>query len=277
MILREAVILKRKTAVISYNKVQSELCRKLTERGCECQEISFYNTHLLKEHLEGFEDIILPFPSKRENIGFLTEGAELSQVLGEKHTVIGGLIEDEIKKDLDEARIPYIDYFENEDYVLKNAFITSQGALRLLLENTESFLVGKNVLITGFGRIGKSLAVMLKALGMNVFVAARSETARAEAEAMGFTAFNLSKMKSTLFYYSFIFNTVPFLIFSDEDIKRIPKSIVYFELASKPYGADRDSFDNYLKKYVAGAALPGKLFPEAVAENIAHFIESRGR
>ena len=70
MFLREAVSLKRKTAVVSYNKVQSELCRKLKEGGWDCQEISFYNTHLLKEHLESFENIILPFPSKRENIGF---------------------------------------------------------------------------------------------------------------------------------------------------------------------------------------------------------------
>ncbi len=269
--------MKRKTAVISYNKVQSELCRKLTEKGCECQEISFYNTHLLKEHLESFENIILPFPSKRENIGFLTEGAELSQVLGENHTVIGGLIDDEFKRDLVEAGIPYIDYFENEAYVLKNAYITSQGAVRLLLENTESFLVGKNVLVTGFGRIGKSLAAMLRALGMNVFVAARSETARAEAEAMGLSALSIPKMKSTLFYYSFIFNTVPSRIFTDEDIKRLPKSTVYFELASKPYGADRESFDNHLKRYVSAAALPGKLYPEAVAENIARFIDSQGR
>lgn len=277
MILREAVRLKRKTAVISYNKVQTELCKKLAEKGFECQEVSFYNTHLLKEYLEGFENIILPFPSKRENIGFLTEGAELSQVLGENHTVIGGLFDEEIKKDLDEARIPYIDYFENEAYVLKNAYITSQGAIKLLLGNTEDFLVGKNALITGFGRIGKSLALMLKALGINVFVAARSESARAEAEALGFTALTLSKMKSTLFYYSFIFNTVPYRIFADEDIKRISKGTVYFELASKPYGAERESFEGYLKSYVSAAALPGKLFPVAVAENIALFIESRGR
>lgn len=269
--------MKRKTAVISYNKVQTELCKKLAEMGFECQEVSFFNTHLLKEHLESFESIILPFPSKRENIGFLTEGAELSYVLGENHTVIGGLIDDEIKNDLEEARIPYIDYFENEAYVLKNAYITSQGAVRLLLENTEDFLVGKNALITGFGRIGKSLAIMLKALGMNVFVAARNETARAEAKAMGFGALSLSKMKSTLFYYSFIFNTVPDRIFTDEDIKRLPKSTVYFELASKPYGAEKESFDNHLKCYVSAAALPGKLFPEAVAENIARFIDSQGR
>lgn len=274
MILKEAVSLKRKTAVISYNKVQLELCRKLSEKGYECQEVSFFNTHLLKEHLESFESIILPFPSKRENIGFLTEGAELSRVLGESHTVIGGLIDDEIKRDLDEAGIPYIDYFENEAYVLKNAYITSQGAVRLLLENTEDLLVCKNVLVTGFGRIGKSLAAILKALGMNVFVAARSETARAEAEAMGLSALNLSKMKSTLFYYSFIFNTVPDRIFTDDDIKRLPKSTVYFELASKPYGADREGFDNYLKKFVSAAALPGKFYPEAVAENIVRFIES---
>lgn len=269
--------MKEKTAVISYNKVQTELCKKLAEKGFECQEVSFFNTHLLKEHLEAFESIILPFPSKRENISFLNDGSDLSGVLNENHTVIGGLIDEEIKTDLEEAGIAFIDYFESEAYVLKNACITSQGAVRLLLENTEDFLVGKNVLITGFGRIGKSLALMLKALGMNVFIAARSEKARAEAEALGMGSLTLTQMKSTLFYYSFIFNTVPHMIFSDEDIKKLPKSAVYFELASKPYGAEKEAFETHFRSYVFASALPGKLTPKAVAENIAGYITSRGR
>lgn len=277
MFLREAVSLKKKIAVISYNKVQTQLCKKLTEKGCECQEVSFLNTHLLKEYLEGYETVVLPFPSKIENISFLSHGAQLSQLLTENHTVIGGMLDDEIKKDLDEARIPYIDYFQSEAYVLKNAYITSQGAVKLLLENTESFIVGKNVLITGFGRIGKSLAMMLKSLGMNVFVAARSERALAEAEAMGFGAISFSQMKSTLFYYSFIFNTVPFRILSEDDVKKLLRSTVYFELASRPYGAEAEDFEAHLKRYVSGAALPGKLYPEAVAENIAGFILSKWR
>lgn len=269
--------MKRKIAVISFNKVQTELCKKLSEKGCECQEVSFFNTHLLKEHLESFENIVIPFPSKRENISFLTDGVNLSDVLHGNQMVIGGLIGAEIKDDLDAAGIPYIDYFESESYVLKNAYYTSQGAVRLLLENTEDFLVGKNVLITGFGRIGKSLAVMLKALGMNVYVAARSEKALAEAESMGFGALSLSKMKSTLFYYNFIFNTVPHRIFDEADIKKLPKSTVYFELASSPFGAERDDFEKHLKNYVFASALPGKLLPEAVAENVASFIILKGR
>ncbi len=269
--------MKRKTAVISFNKVQTELCKKLSEKGCECQEVSFFNPHLLKEHLESFENIILPFPSKRENISFLTEGANLSEVLHENQTVIGGLIEEQIKDDLDTAGIPYVDYFESEAYVLKNAYFTSQGAVRLLLENTEDFLVGKNVLITGFGRIGKSLAAMLKNLGMNVFVAARSEKALAEATMSGFGVFGIPQIKSTLFYYNFIFNTVPHRIFDEADIKKLPKSTVYFELASSPFGAEREDFEAHLKNYVFASALPGKFLPEAVAENIASFIFLKGR
>ena len=256
--------------------MQNALCKILTDKGVCCKSVE--NIHGMNEKsFEDFNRIILPFPSRSDKIRFLSKGEKLSDYLTEKQTVTGGMFSEDIIQDLEEHGIGYNDYFTSEAYVLKNAFITSQGVLRLLLENAKAFLPGKKVLITGFGRIGRSLALMLKSLGMKVFVAARSESALCEAQALGFEVFRLSVVTGTLFYYDFIINTVPSDIFTKKDISHIRSDTVYFEVASSPYGAERSLFEAENKPYIDAGALPGKLYPDAVAVNIADYILNSGK
>lgn len=252
--------MKNKTAIIACNNVQNELYKYMVYKGIDCEIVDINKTSL-----ENFDRVILPFPSRKEKISFLSD---IFNVFTEGQTVIGGLFDEESKNAFSEAGIECVDYFSSEAYVLKNAYLTSQGTIRLLLENTEDFVAGKNALITGFGRIGKSLALMLKALGVKVSVAVRSDVQASDAISLGFDVFRLSQISSVLFYFDFIFNTVPFRIFDDKDISRIKNEGVYFEIASDPFGAEKNSFEKYEKKFVNASALPGKFYPKAVAENI---------
>ena len=147
----------------------------------------------------------------------------------------------------------------------------------MLLENTDKFLVGKKVLITGFGRIGKSLALMLKSLGMKVYVTVRREEAAVEANAYGLEVLSYKALKGSLFYFDFIFNTVPSTLFSYKDISHIRNDARYFELASSPFGAEKKDFVALGKNYVHAGALPGRFYPQAVAKNIVDFILETGR
>ncbi len=266
--------MKKKTLIVTTNQVQKKLYSILSEKGLSCLSVESFNEGGVKELVKEFDTLILPFPSKKENLNFLPADTALGDYLTDNQLVIGGLFAEEIINDIKKSKGEYIDYFKNEAYVLKNAYITSQGALRLLLETTSDYIVGKKVLITGFGRIGKSLAHMLKSIGMKVFVAVRSETAAAEALACGFEVFKISQMHGTLFYYDYIFNTVPERIFEKHHIKRMREDAYYFELASYPFGADEVDFVNNGKRFINGSALPGRYFPLAVAENIANFIFS---
>lgn len=249
-----------KTAIIAYNDVQNELYKLMIKKGidCEVEDID-------KMNLENFDRIILPFPSKKENLSFLPE---IYGVLSNGQTIIGGLFDEESKKAFTEAGIEYADYFASEAYVLRNAYITSQGVIRLLLENSYDLISGKNALVTGFGRIGKSLALMLKSLGMKVFMAVRSDVQATDALSLGFDVFRLSQLRSVVFYFDYIFNTVPYTIFDDKDVSRIKDEALYFEIASAPFGADKNSFEKHGKKHVNASALPGRFYPKAVAENI---------
>ena len=270
------IALKGKTLVVTTNDVQKKLKIILEEKGVSVICADVFDKSI-KEHIKDCKNIILPFPSKAEKFSFLADREKLSDYLNKEQLVIGGLFTDEVVSDIEKSGAECIDYFKYEPYVLKNAFITSQGALRLLLDTTDDFVVGKKVLITGFGRIGKSLAFMLKAIGMKVFVAVRSEKAVTEALSSGFDVFRISQMHGTLFYYDYIFNTVPEMIFISEHVKHIRKDAYYFELASYPFGADKADFEVAGRHFINGNALPGRYFPKAVAENIAEFIFSSGR
>ena len=269
--------MKGKTVVFTSDNVQKELCRLLRYKGIDAVGVDRLCEAYPKDFLKAFDNIILPFPSKDENMSFLPKNTSLGEFLSPNQLIVGGMISDKIKDEAKKTGAKHKDYFENEAYVLKNAFITSQGALKLLLDTTNDYIVGKRVLVTGFGRIGKSLAMMLKGLGLKVFVAARSETARAEAASCGYEVFNISQLCATLFYYDYIFNTVPERIFTERDVKHIRNDAFYFELASKPFGADENDFANEGKRFINGSALPGRYFPLAVAENIYGYIFSSGR
>lgn len=267
--------MKEKTLVVTANDVQKDLADILEDKGLNIVRTEYFDKST-KQYISDCKNIILPFPTKADKFTFIADGKKLGDFLDENQCVIGGLLSDEVINEIVKSGAEYIDYFKNESYVLKNAFITSQGALRLLLEATDDFLVGKKVLITGFGRIGKSLAFMLKALGMKVFVAARSKKALTEAFSSGFEVFSISQMYTTLFYYDFIFNTVPEIIFEKNHIKHIRDDAYYFELASYPYGANKLDFEAEGKMHINGNALPGRFFPRAIAENIAEFYFLRG-
>ncbi len=263
-------------AVIVTNKVQSEIVGVLKNRGVSCKGVDTFDGKNTKEVFANCKKIVLPFPSTRSNIAFLPESKALSEYLSVEHTVIGGMIRDDVKEELKKSEIKYCDYFENESYVLKNAQLTSQGAVRLLLENTNEFLVGKKALVTGFGRIGKSLALMLKSLGMKVFVAVRREESAVEASAFGFDVLSFKALKGALFYFDYIFNTVPSVIFSYRDVSHINDKALYFELASNPFGAEKKDFELLSKNFIHGGALPGRFYPSAVAQNIVDFILFKG-
>lgn len=258
-------------AVADFNEVQSQLYAALRRKGFDCEKIDLTQSKRIREYIKNFSIVILPFPSTADKLG-LDEEESICEVFSKNQLIVGSLFDEKLKSEFTENGIKFVDYFDYEPYVLKNAYLTSQGVLRLLFEKTKCFLPGKNVLITGFGRIGKSLAGYLKALGMRVYIGVRSDAQANEAACCGYEVLKLSEIKGALFYFDFIFNTVPHRIFSQKDIGRIREKTLYFEIASNPFGVDRNDFITNGRQFVDASALPGKFYPEAVAENIFNII-----
>ncbi len=176
--------------------------------------------------------------------------------------IIGGRLEHPIVE-----KYRRIDLLQDATYVAKNAGITARCAVRLAVKELDSTLADCPVLILGWGRIGKCLASLLKALGAEVTVAARKEADRGMLTALGYKNAAFAKLEGELSKYRILYNTVPEMILPDTG--SCPANCLKIELASLP-GMGGDNI-------IDGRGLPGKLAPESsgklIAETIARLYE----
>ena len=129
--------------------------------------------------------LLLPVPSFGPDGGVIGGGnlSTLLTLLPKDITVIGG--------NLDRPELDYyatIDLLQNECYLAHNANITAHCALELVLDQLPVILDGCQVLIIGWGRIGKCLGKLLQQLGAQVSVCARKESDRSMLAALGYRA-----------------------------------------------------------------------------------------
>ena len=122
---------------------------------------------------------------------------------------------------------------------------------------------GLDELNAAFGRIGRLLAVKLKALGAAVTVAARREESRAEAEALGYTALPFDTLSGG---FDYVVNTVPERVLGEAFLCCLPETALLLELASAPGGYDRNLAENLGLRCLAAPGLPGRSAPQSAAE-----------
>ena len=108
-----------------------------------------------------------------------------------------------------------IDLLKDPFYVTENAAITAHCALGLIIASLPVTLSEQEVLVIGAGRIGKFMAKLLKDLGASVTVAARKDTDRALAEALGFQSIAPDSWAPEK--YRVIVNTAPAPILDSAD------------------------------------------------------------
>ena len=226
--------------------------------------------------------VILPLPVSRDGNKVYSDKSELTiplarviDGLDERKMLFAGIIRENLKTKLDERNIPYFDYYTDEAFKSRNAFLTAQCALRLTLDNTDEYLVGKRALVTGFGRVAKATAELMSRVGLDVYVAARNEAQKATAYALGYKVLDIYDLESVIRIFDFIFNTVPAHIFFEREIGLMKDSALYLELASKPYGAKPEYFEKLKKQYLPAPSLPGKYCGTSAAEAIYRSIRNR--
>ena len=155
-----------------------------------------------------------------------------------------------------------ISYSKNEDFLLKNAYLTSEAFLSIWQEKTKESFFGKNVLIVGYGRIGRCLSKMLSCLGANVNIYARRSEVRKKVKTDGFKSVTLDILDA----YDAIINTAPDLVFNEESMGKISTNTLLFDLASKSGFYDE-------KRVTLARGLPGKILPKSAGHVIYDTIK----
>ena len=198
--------------------------------------------------------LLLPVPSFGPD-GQLVGGGDLEAVLShlpKSVTVIGGNLNNPLLNGYHT-----IDLLQNPSYVAENASITAYCAVGLAEKRLPVIWKHLPVMVIGWGRIGKCLALLLQQMGARVTVAARKEADRALADALGYQAVPTEGLSTN--GYRVVFNTAPEMIVPD-----CRGEGLYMDLASKP-GLGGDNV-------VVARGLPGKLAPESSGRLIAHHV-----
>lgn len=180
----------------------------------------------------------------------------LESILGElpeSATICGGRLDIPGRKSIDFLKDPF--------YLAQNAYITAECALDAALPCLTVTLRGCPVLITGWGRIGKCLADLLKAIGSDVTIAARKEEDRAMIHALGLRAVDYPSLAPLMGQFRLIYNTVPEMVLTGKMLENCRSDCVKIELASKA-GMPEDDV-------IIARGLPGIHLPESSGKLIA--------
>lgn len=151
------------------------------------------------------------------------------------------------------------DYTVCEAFQLRNAQLTAEGAIGLILHEYEGAVYGTDMLITGYGRIGKALSRCLDALGANITVAARRFDDRVSITHYGMTAADYPDLDYAL--YRVIINTVPAMVLDQDAVDQMREDVFIIDLASVPGGVDFHAARDRELTCIHATALPGKTAP----------------
>ncbi len=145
------------------------------------------------------------------------------------------------------------------------------------MEETTRTVHGSNVLVMGFGRIGKVLANMLDGIGAKVYCEARKDEDIAWIKAYGYNPIHLNDLNEHLGMFDVIINTIPFQVLDKDRLELVNPEVVIIDIASNPGGVDRFAAKQKGIKLIWALSLPGKVAPissaEFIKETIYHILE----
>lgn len=165
------------------------------------------------------------------------------------------------------------DYNKNESFLLENAYLTSEGAVALLKESTERSIYDSDILITGYGRIARALHKALSAMGARIIVCCRSESDRTQAVFNGARVIGFDELKEDN-TADFIFNTVPHLVFTKQELDRVRSGAIIIDLASFPGGVDTLYCKSKKITLIDGKRLPSRYSSLSAGRLIGKTVEN---
>ncbi len=266
--------------IIGGDKRQIALAESISEDGYNVyvagfEKINFYNGIIkatVNDVILNSDYIILPLPVTKDYITLNAPFSETKIILNDQiaekmkgKKVYCGMASKLYQTSEIWEEIELYDYFEREEYMVKNAVPTAEGAIEIAMREYYGTINGSKCLVAGFGRIGKVLSSMLEGLGAKVTVSARKPKDLAWIESLGYQAVKTSKISETK-GYDLIFNTIPAMTFDAHTLALSAEDSLIIDLASVPGGVDFEAAQRMGIKSIQALSLPGKVAPKAAGE-----------
>ena len=257
----------KKIVIVGGDNRFLHLYKKLKEKGLKVESLGLFSND--NADLSVADVVILPIPASRDKIHItapLTNReilvADIENKIPENALVLSG------GNPFNNRKVT--DYLKLDDYAILNAIPTAEGAIAYAIENTQKMLFKSNVLVVGFGRVGKVLANRLYALGAKVTVSARNLFDKGLIKAFGYDYSKTQNLNNDLKNYDIIFNTLDFSVLDDKTVKAINPELI-IDLSTKG-GINFEFAENSGIKATKLPALPAKTAPYTAAEILFYTI-----
>lgn len=246
------------------------------EKAAACQA---ENLGSLEEAVSKCDVIIGPIPFSKElnkvNSSYAVKPIEISELFSkitpDKRLFFGALNKNS-RELAENYNVKYIDYHHDEGYQIQNTIPTAEGAIALMISETERTVFGSNVLIMGYGRIGKLLSEYTKAIGAKVYVEARKDSDITWINTRGMKAVHLDNLNEYIGEMDIIVNTVPALIMDSNRLELVKSDTLILDLASLPGGVDFAAAQQKGLKTIHALGIPGKIAAKSAAEYIFNTV-----
>lgn len=187
-------------------------------------------------------------------------------------TVFTGIGHEYLRKVCEEAAVPLVEYRERDEFAIWNSIPSAEGAIQMAMESTPFTIFGSRSLVLGFGRTGRSLALLLRGLFSEVTVTARKELDIARIWANGYRYVEWPRLASAVAEADVIFNTVPAQVLTREVLGAAPKHCVIIDVATAPGGTDFAAAQELGLTARLAPGLPGIVAPVTAGKIIAELI-----
>lgn len=215
--------------------------------------------------------VVLPLPVTRDSILVNGTGIRLEAVwnfVNKNQILCGGLLP---KSSECKAKSLY-DYYTDEAFIIRNSVSTAEGVICEIIGRKPTNICGSKMAVIGYGKAGRAIAVRLRALGAQVYAAARSERDIANAQADGCEAVNLYSMNEIADCLDAVVNTVPSRVLGRDFLERLKQGCLLLEVASAPYGIDFEVAEKLGIETVKLPSLPARYAPLSSGMALAEFL-----
>lgn len=220
--------------------------------------------------------ILLPLPTTKDGLFLNAPYAENEIRLDDDFarlfmhkTVCGGMLQRLTASSSLWREIEPEDYYRREELAVGNAIPTAEGAVGIAIREYPGTINGAKCLITGFGRIGKNLAIILRGMGAEVFCAARKKADLMQMRTFGVQPLTYREISRR---FDLIFNTVPAKVLTSPVLMQQTRDTLIIELASAPGGIDLKRAEELHLHVIDAPSLPGRVAPKTAAEYIKEAV-----
>lgn len=220
--------------------------------------------------------VITAIPFTKDKVHITSTDVKIEDFLKDikNKTLFSSGVSSEILQKFEENNIKYVNVMDSDYIAYLNAIPTAEGAIYKAMEYTDFVLHNANVLVLGFGRVGKILASKLKGLDANVFCEARNKKDLAHIEALGYNVIELKNLDDVLGKMDIIFSTIPYKILDSDRLKKINKDTIIIDLASMPGSIDYETANKLNIKAYLELGIPAKIAPMTASKYLKSVIDS---